>query len=89
MDDDIAVDDYVEQLRQVYDSCDLDDKGYINRNELIDLAHKLQLSEHVETLVTEILGNEFDDGEVCSFTFAFWFFSSLSIKVLFINHFFQ
>lgn len=71
MDDDIAVDDYVEQLRQVYDSCDLDDKGYINRNELIDLAHKLQLGEHVETLVTEILGNEFDDGEVCSCTFAF------------------
>ena len=60
-DDDV----YAEQLKEVYKSCDLDSKGYINRNELIDLSQKLQLGDQVGELLKEILGDEDSDGKVC------------------------
>ncbi|XP_066931840.1 ninein-like protein isoform X3 [Clytia hemisphaerica] len=55
---------YAEQLKEVFKSCDLDNKGYINRNELIDLSQKLQLGDQVGDLLKEILGDEFTDGKV-------------------------
>lgn len=55
---------YAEQLKEVFKSCDLDNKGYINRNELIDLSQKLQLGDQVGELLKEILGDEYSDGEV-------------------------
>ena len=55
---------YAEQLKEVFKSCDLENKGYINRNELIDLSQKLQLGDQVGELLKEILGDEYSDGEV-------------------------
>ena len=60
---------YAEQLKEVFKSCDLQNKGYINRNELIDLSQKLQLGDQVGELLKEILGDEYSDGEVFIYLF--------------------
>ena len=60
---------YAEQLKEVFKSCDLQNKGYINRNELIDLSQKLQLGDQVGELLKEILGDEYSDGEVFNYLF--------------------
>ena len=62
---------YAEQLKEVFKSCDLQNKGYINRNELIDLSQKLQLGDQVGELLKEILGDEYSDGEVFIYLFIF------------------
>lgn len=59
-DDDV----YAKQLKEVFHSCDVENKGSLNRNQLVDLAQKLQLGDQVSTLLTELLGDEFADGEV-------------------------
>lgn len=56
---------YSHRLKEVFDSCDLDNKGYINRNEVIDLSQKLQCGDQVPELLRETLGDEFTDGKVC------------------------
>ena len=38
---------YLEQLKEVFDSCDSFDKGYPNPDELLKLCYKLQLKEQV------------------------------------------
>eukprot|EP00794_Sanderia_malayensis_P015971 gene15971-17579_t len=55
---------YVSQLRDVYESCDLTGKGYLNRSELIDLCQRLQLDDHIPALLTECIGDEVSDGKV-------------------------
>ena len=42
----------------------MDGKGYINRDEVIDLSQKLQCGEQVPELLRETLGDEFTDGKV-------------------------
>jgi len=71
MDEDDDV--YAQQLKEVFKSCDLDCKGYINRNELIDLSQKLQLGDQIPELLKEILGNEFAEGKV-------WFIVNFKIS---------
>lgn len=46
---------YISQLREVFDSCDTWEKGYLNRNELIVLCQKLQLSEQADDIVDQLL----------------------------------
>ncbi|XP_033734383.1 ninein-like protein isoform X3 [Pecten maximus] len=48
---------YISQLREVFDSCDTWEKGYLNRNELIVLCQKLQLSEQADDIVDQLLQN--------------------------------
>lgn len=55
---------YAQQLKEVFNSCDFDSKGYLIRNELIDLSQKLQLGDQVPALLTEVLGDEFTEGTV-------------------------
>ncbi|XP_057317160.1 ninein-like protein isoform X3 [Hydractinia symbiolongicarpus] len=55
---------YAQQLKEVFNSCDFDGKGYLIRNELIDLSQKLQLGDQVPALLTEVLGDEFTEGTV-------------------------
>ncbi len=55
---------YVTQLREVFESCDLTSKGYLNRSELIDLCQRLQLDDHIPALLTECVGDEVSDGKV-------------------------
>ncbi|XP_047134587.1 ninein-like protein isoform X2 [Hydra vulgaris] len=55
---------YVYQLKELFESCDLQSKGYLNRNELIDLAQKLQLNDQIPALLVEVLGDAFNEGEV-------------------------
>ena len=55
---------YSHRLQELFNSCDLSNKGYINRNELIDLSQKLHCGEQVPELLRETLGDEFTDGKV-------------------------
>ncbi|XP_060081776.1 ninein-like protein [Ylistrum balloti] len=48
---------YISQLREVFDSCDTWEKGYLNRNELIVLCQKLQLSDQADNIVDQLLQN--------------------------------
>jgi len=86
MENDKSEEIYIQQLKQVFDSCDLADKGYINRNELIDLAQKLQLGDQVPALLTEILGNKFDEGEVQFDAFREGFINVLAKTIDHIDH---
>ncbi|XP_021369452.1 ninein-like protein isoform X3 [Mizuhopecten yessoensis] len=48
---------YISQLREVFDSCDTWEKGYLNRNELIVLCQKLQLSDQADDIIDQLLQN--------------------------------
>lgn len=54
---------YVEQLWEVFDSCDVEGKGFLKKQGLIELCQKLQLEDQVPKLLAQLLGNQ-DDGEV-------------------------
>ena len=54
---------YVAQLREVFDSCDNEGQGFLNKQGLIELCQKLQLQDQVPKLLAQLLGNE-EDGEV-------------------------
>ncbi|XP_067119469.1 ninein-like protein isoform X2 [Centruroides vittatus] len=51
-------DTYVSQLREVFQSCDIKNKGFLNREELILLCHKLQLTEKTNIFVYQLLGDD-------------------------------
>lgn len=55
---------YVAQLHEVFDSCDQNGKGSLNREELIDLCRKLQLDDQVPQLLAQLLGSEDAQGQV-------------------------
>ena len=55
---------YVTQLRDVFESCDLEAKGYLDRSELIDLCQRLQLDDQIPSILTECIGNETSNGKV-------------------------
>nr|XP_034323597.1 ninein-like protein isoform X7 [Crassostrea gigas] len=51
------VDQYIAQLRDVFDSCDIYDQGYLSRSELLALCHKLQLDDQAEDIVNHLTNN--------------------------------
>lgn len=55
---------YITQLRDVYDSCDLQGKGYLDRSELIDLCQRLQLDDQIPAILVECIGDDTRDGKV-------------------------
>lgn len=63
MDDD-EQDVYVAQLHEVFDSCDRSGKGFLDREELIELCKKLQLDDQIPQLLQQLLGNEETNGQV-------------------------
>lgn len=48
---------YLEQLKEVFDSCDSFDKGYLDPDELLKLCYKLQLEEQAEAIVDYLTEN--------------------------------
>lgn len=54
---------YLEQLKEVFDSCDSFDKGYLTHDELLKLCHKLQLEEQAEAIVDYLTENN-DEAQV-------------------------
>ncbi|XP_042318134.1 ninein-like protein isoform X2 [Sceloporus undulatus] len=48
---------YVSQLKDVYDSCDTTGTGYLDKEELTDLCHKLHLERQLPLLLETLLGN--------------------------------
>ena len=54
---------YLEQLKEVFDSCDSFDKGYLNKDELTKLCYKLQLEEQAEAIVDYLTENH-DEAKV-------------------------
>ena len=64
MDDD--GDDYVGQLKEVFDRCDTDNKGSLDQDRLRELCGQLQLEDQADLLVEQLLGDD-KDGEVGSF----------------------
>ncbi len=54
---------YVAQLREVFDSCDNEGKGFLKKQGLIELCQKLQLEDQLPKLIAQLLGNQ-EDGEV-------------------------
>jgi len=65
--------DYVAQLKEVFDDCDASGKGFIDRKDLVRLCKKLQVEDHAEALVERLIGTsehrrigfeEFKDGFV-------------------------
>lgn len=57
MEDVEDVDQYIAQLRDVFDSCDIYDQGYLSRSELLALCHKLQLDDQAEDIVNHLTDN--------------------------------
>lgn len=51
------VDLYIAQLKDVFDSCDIYDRGYLSRDELLALCHKLQLDDQAEDIVDHLVNN--------------------------------
>ncbi|XP_053567935.1 ninein-like protein isoform X1 [Bombina bombina] len=49
---------YVSQLQEVFTSCDTTGTGYLDKEELTDLCHKLHLGEHLSLLLQTLLGND-------------------------------
>ena len=54
---------YVAQLREVFESCDVEGNGFLNKQGLIELCQKLQLEDQIPKLIVQLLGNQ-EDGEV-------------------------
>ncbi|XP_046844954.1 ninein-like protein isoform X2 [Xenia sp. Carnegie-2017] len=51
---------YVAQLREVFDSCDVQGNGFLNEQGLINLCEKLQLQDQIPQLLSQLLGNKKD-----------------------------
>ncbi len=58
MDDD--QDDYVGQLREVFERCDTEGAGVLNREGLLELCKELHLEDQAEQLIGELLGDSTD-----------------------------
>lgn len=65
--------DYVGQLKDVFNECDHSGKGLINKSDLLLLCKKLQVEDHADALVERLIGtsehkrvgfDEFKDGFV-------------------------
>lgn len=65
--------DYVGQLKEVFDGCDSSGDGLINKVDLIKLCEKLQVEDHADALIEQLIGSsdhrrigfdEFKDGFV-------------------------
>lgn len=48
---------YVSQLKEVYDSCDTTGTGYLDKEELTELCRKLHLERQLPLLLETLLGN--------------------------------
>ena len=59
---------YVAQLREVFDSCDVQGNGFLNEQGLINLCEKLQLQDQIPQLLSQLLGNK-KEREVCEMNF--------------------
>ncbi|XP_075719042.1 ninein-like protein isoform X2 [Rhinoderma darwinii] len=49
---------YVSQLQEVFNSCDTTGTGYLDKDELTDLCHKLHLDTQLPLLLQTLLGND-------------------------------
>ncbi|XP_075452440.1 ninein-like protein isoform X9 [Ascaphus truei] len=49
---------YVSQLQDVFNSCDTTGTGYLDKEELTDLCHKLHLEEQLSLLLQTLLGSD-------------------------------
>ncbi|KAM4042343.1 ninein-like protein [Anomaloglossus baeobatrachus] len=49
---------YVSQLQEVFSSCDTTGTGYLDKDELTDLCHKLHLDTQLPLLLQTLLGND-------------------------------
>ncbi|XP_040285579.1 ninein-like protein isoform X4 [Bufo bufo] len=49
---------YVSQLQEVFNSCDTTGTGYLDKEELTDLCHKLHLETQLPLLLQTLLGND-------------------------------
>ncbi|XP_068088351.1 ninein-like protein isoform X2 [Hyperolius riggenbachi] len=49
---------YVSQLQEVFSSCDTTGTGYLDKDELTDLCHKLHLDAQLSLLLKTLLGND-------------------------------
>ncbi|XP_073413575.1 ninein-like protein isoform X1 [Dendrobates tinctorius] len=49
---------YVSQLQEVFSSCDTTGTGYLDKDELTDLCHKLHLDAQLPLLLQTLLGND-------------------------------
>ncbi|XP_072265544.1 ninein-like protein isoform X2 [Pyxicephalus adspersus] len=49
---------YVSQLQEVFTSCDTTGTGYLDKDELTDLCHKLHLDAQLPLLLQTLLGND-------------------------------
>ncbi|KAL3873037.1 hypothetical protein ACJMK2_036199 [Sinanodonta woodiana] len=58
MDDDDEGEMYIQQLHEVFDSCDLTGCGSLDRNGLLLLCNKLQLEEQAHLIIAGLLGEE-------------------------------
>lgn len=47
---------YVAQLKEEFDSCDTTGTGYLDKEELTALCHKLHLDTHLPLLLDTLLG---------------------------------
>ncbi|XP_048204632.1 ninein-like protein [Perognathus longimembris pacificus] len=56
--DDEEENHYVSQLREVYHSCDSTGTGFLDREELTQLCHKLHLGEQLPALLKTLLGDD-------------------------------
>ncbi|XP_071962450.1 uncharacterized protein [Antedon mediterranea] len=71
---------YVDQLKEVFDSCDVNKNGTLNRKELAELCKKLQLEDQIDNLLGELLGDA-QDGQVDFETFKEGFVMILSVDM--------
>lgn len=49
--------DYISQLRAEFDSCDASASGFLERDQLTALCHKLHLEAHLQPLLDALLGH--------------------------------
>ncbi|XP_071833057.1 uncharacterized protein [Apostichopus japonicus] len=76
MDEDEDV--YVNQLRDVFDVCDTERTGKLNREQLEELCEKLQLATQSDALITYLLGSDDGEGQIDFETFKEGFVMILS-----------
>ncbi|XP_013414596.1 ninein-like protein isoform X3 [Lingula anatina] len=72
--------EYVMQLREVFDSCDHSNTGYLNKAELKELCIKLQLEDQSDAVIRQLLGSD-EEGRVGFDEFKEAFVSVLSSAV--------
>ena len=66
-------DSYEEQLHQLFNSCDGEQCGFLDRSQLYELSEKLQLDEEqTNYIVDNLICDEFS--KVCVFIFEFLIF---------------